>query len=55
MLLLGWLLGGPVGVGTVIFAFGIGPLIGIFLPLFARRREATVARLTSRRGADQRR
>jgi len=55
VLLLGWLLGGPVGVGTVIFAFGIGPLIGIFLPLFARRREATVARLTSRRGADPRR
>jgi uncharacterized membrane protein YczE len=46
VLLLGWLLGGPVGVGTVVFAFGIGPLIGIFLPLFARRRQATVARLT---------
>lgn len=45
-LLLGWLLGGPVGVGTVIFAFGIGPLIGLFLPFFTRRREARVARLT---------
>ncbi len=45
-LLLGWLLGGPVGVGTVIFAFGIGPLIGVFLPFFTRRREARAARLT---------
>ncbi|GHG40217.1 membrane protein [Sinomonas cellulolyticus] len=24
---LGWLLGGPVGIGTAVFAFGIGPLI----------------------------
>jgi len=45
VLLLGWLLGGPVGVGTVVFAFGIGPLIGIFLPLFARRRAAKVGRV----------
>jgi len=37
-----------VGVGTVIFAFGIGPLIGLFLPLFTRRREARVARLLGR-------
>ena len=29
---LGWLLGGTVGVGTVVFAFGVGPLIGILLP-----------------------
>lgn len=29
----GWLLGGTVGVGTVLFAFGIGPLIQVFLPL----------------------
>jgi uncharacterized membrane protein YczE len=28
----GWLLGGTVGVGTVLFALGIGPLIQIFLP-----------------------
>lgn len=48
-LLVGWLLGGPVGVGTVIFAFGIGPLIGIFLPYFARRRAAKVARLRAQR------
>ncbi len=27
----GWLLGGNVGVGTVIFAFGIGPMVQFFL------------------------
>jgi uncharacterized membrane protein YczE len=34
VLLLGWLLGGTVGVGTVAFALLIGPLINITLPLF---------------------
>lgn len=48
-LLVGWLLGGPVGVGTVVFAFGIGPLIGIFLPLFERRRQARIELLLVRR------
>lgn len=28
----GWLLGGTVGVGTVVFAVGIGPLVQWFLP-----------------------
>ncbi|MFO7959394.1 MAG: hypothetical protein R6U94_00415 [Nitriliruptoraceae bacterium] len=28
----GWLLGGTVGVGTVVFAFGIGPLVHVLLP-----------------------
>jgi uncharacterized membrane protein YczE len=32
----GWLLGGSVGVGTVVYAFGIGPLIHLLIPL-ARR------------------
>jgi uncharacterized membrane protein YczE len=31
VLIAGWLLGGTVGVGTVIFAFGIGPLVQLFL------------------------
>lgn len=31
-LTLGWLLGGTVGIGTVVFAFGVGPLIGLMLP-----------------------
>ena len=48
-LLIGWLLGGPVGIGTVAFAFGIGPLIGIFLPFFERRRAAEASRLRVRR------
>ena len=28
----GFVLGGAVGVGTLAFAFGIGPLVGFFLP-----------------------
>ncbi|MTA11941.1 MAG: hypothetical protein F2534_05025 [Actinobacteria bacterium] len=35
VLVLGVLLGGTVGVGTVAFTFGIGPLVQIFLPRFA--------------------
>jgi uncharacterized membrane protein YczE len=31
VLVLGWLLGGDVGVGTIVFAFGIGPLGHLFL------------------------
>lgn len=33
----GFLLGGTVGVATVLYAFGIGPLTQLFLPLFAIR------------------
>ena len=29
----GWLLGGVVGIGTVLFVFGIGPCVGIGLTL----------------------
>jgi uncharacterized membrane protein YczE len=36
VLALGFLLGGSVGVGTVAFALGIGPLVHLALPLFAR-------------------
>ena len=31
VLLAGWLLGGTVGVGTVVYAFGIGPLVQLIL------------------------
>lgn len=31
VLIAGWLLGGTVGIGTVFFAFGIGPLVQFFL------------------------
>lgn len=34
VLVLGWLLGGVVGIGTVAAAFLIGPTIGVFLPIF---------------------
>lgn len=34
----GWLLGGTVGVGTVVYALAIGPLAHVFVPLFARGR-----------------
>lgn len=40
VLVLGWLLGGTVGIGTVIFALGIGPLVHIAIPLLATPRPA---------------
>lgn len=40
VLVIGFLLGGPVGVGTVLFAFGVGPLVGWFLPRITRMRRA---------------
>jgi uncharacterized membrane protein YczE len=33
VLITGWLLGGSIGVGTVLFAFGIGPVAQLFLRL----------------------
>jgi uncharacterized membrane protein YczE len=38
VLVIGWLLGGRVGVGTVVYALSIGPLAHVFIPLFARGR-----------------
>lgn len=35
VLAVGWLLGGTVGVGTLVYAVGIGPLAHVLLPLFA--------------------
>jgi uncharacterized membrane protein YczE len=35
VLAFGWLLGGTVGVGTVLYAVAIGPLAHVFIPLFA--------------------
>ncbi len=34
VLVIGWLLGGTVGIGTVVFAFGVGPLVAWMLPMF---------------------
>ena len=39
VLLVGWLLGGTVGIGTVLFAVLIGPLVHVALPLFDTRRK----------------
>jgi uncharacterized membrane protein YczE len=36
VLITGWLLGGTVGVGTLLYAVSIGPLAHVFVPLFAR-------------------
>ncbi|MFC5372792.1 YitT family protein [Brevundimonas faecalis] len=45
---LGWLLGGSVGIGTVLYAVAIGPLIQIFLPYFQvePKREPALATTT---------
>ncbi|MCP9274383.1 membrane protein YczE [Mycolicibacterium arenosum] len=37
VLSIGWLLGGTVGVGTVVYAFGIGPLVQLFVRLTPQR------------------
>lgn len=37
VLAIGWLLGGTVGVGTVLYAFAIGPIVQAFLPSFTVR------------------
>lgn len=36
----GWVLGGTVGLGTVLFAFGIGPIVHVCLPWFDTARRA---------------
>jgi uncharacterized membrane protein YczE len=40
VLLSGWLLGGTVGVGTVVYALGIGPIAHVSIPLLAIKRTA---------------
>ncbi|MES2210217.1 MAG: YitT family protein [Chloroflexota bacterium] len=48
VLVIGWALGGTIGLGTVVFAFGIGPVVQVMLGIFdregrvARRREVRV-------------
>lgn len=37
VLTVGWLLGGTVGIGTVVYAFGIGPLVQLFVRLTPQR------------------
>jgi uncharacterized membrane protein YczE len=37
VLTVGWLLGGTIGVGTLVYAFGIGPLVQLVLRFVPRR------------------
>jgi uncharacterized membrane protein YczE len=37
VLVVGWLLGGTVGIGTVLFAVTIGPIVHVTIPAFTRR------------------
>lgn len=39
VLAIGWLLGGTVGVGTLLYAAAIGPLAHVFIPMFTVKRE----------------
>lgn len=47
-LVVGWALGGTIGIGTVVFAFGIGPVVQVLLGIFdregrvSRRREVRI-------------
>jgi hypothetical protein len=43
VLVIGWLLGGTVGIGTVLFAVLIGPLVHIALPLLDTRKPVPAA------------
>jgi uncharacterized membrane protein YczE len=43
VLALGWLLGGSVGVGTVLYAGAIGPIVHRLLPVFTRNEQAPAA------------
>ncbi|MBN9186891.1 YitT family protein [Microbacterium sp.] len=47
VLIAGWLLGGTVGVGTLVFAASIGPLVHLALPLLDTRRVSSRAALRS--------
>ena len=48
VLLIGVALGGAIGVGTAVFALGIGPLVQLFLPSLTMRPRAELATETSR-------
>jgi uncharacterized membrane protein YczE len=43
VLVIGFLLGGTVGIGTIFFAFGIGPIVQAFLRVFDRETPAATA------------
>ncbi len=41
VLAVGIALGGAIGIGTAVFAFGIGPLVQVFLPRLTMTQPAT--------------
>ena len=43
----GFLLGGTLGIGTIVYALAIGPLVQLTLPLFTTRERAVSAELTA--------
>jgi len=43
----GWLLGGSVGVGTVVYALAVGPLVQFFLPVFTLAPTAKISPVPS--------
>lgn len=45
VLAIGWALGGNVGIGTVLFAFGIGPICNFTIPWLSMSRKETDSRL----------
>jgi hypothetical protein len=47
-LLVGWLLGGVVGIGTVMFALGVGPVIHTTLRIFHRWQAASAQHIDAR-------
>lgn len=51
VLTIGWLLGGTVGIGTVLFAVLIGPLVHVALPLLDTRRTPRAAVVESSESA----
>ena len=51
VLVIGWMLGGTVGIGTILFAALIGPLVHIALPLLDTRRAAAPEDVGSRPSA----
>ncbi|WP_375384144.1 YitT family protein [uncultured Microbacterium sp.] len=51
VLVAGWLLGGTVGIGTVLFATLIGPLVHIALPLLSTKKPASGVRAGKGSGA----
>jgi uncharacterized membrane protein YczE len=51
VLVAAWLLGGTIGLGTVVFAFGIGPVVQVMLGVFDR--EGRVARRRAIRALEE--